>query len=333
MIYSLINQLCKIPQDNDEIFCIDYPMEYIWSPKKLKELSKYKLVIVNMCSEHWGDGSGSQAIVHCQNANLNFLILTHNPYEHLVHPRVIYLPYWYHYSKKYFKYVVPALSRKYNLSCLNGNPRPHRIANYLLLLNKTYVDQTNISFFNVLPDNIPWRADDVILTESESTQWNQIKNQLPLRNAVSASEALKQPDSEINLPAITDSYIHLVTETTVVPNIFLTEKTWKPIAGGTLFLTFSNPGSVAHLRDLGVDVYDDIIDHAYYDNELDWRTRLSCIHTLIDNLIVKDLTEIYKITKDRRLENQRKFFAGEFDTRYNQEILFQIEKLTNVSIR
>jgi hypothetical protein len=302
-------------------------MEYIWSPEKLKELSKYKLVIVNMCSEHWGKGSGVQAVEHCQNANLNFLILTHNPNEHLVHPRVMYLPYWYHYSKKYFKHIKPTLSKKYNLSCLNGNPRPHRIANYLLLLNKTYINQTNISFFNVLSDDMPWRADDVTLTESESAQWNQIKHQLPLKNAVSVC------DREINLPAIADSYIHLVTETTVESNIFLTEKTWKPVAGGTLFLTFGNPGSVAHLRDLGVDVYDDIIDHAYYDNELDWRTRLSRIHILIDNLIAQDLENIYKITQTRRLENQRKFFAGKFDTRYNQEILLQIEKLTNVSIR
>ena len=114
----MIDKLYKIDQGDDEIFCINFPMEYIWSPEKLKELSKYKLVIVNMCSEHWGAGSGSQAIVHCQTANLNFLILTHDPSEHLVHPRVMYLPYWYYYSKKYFKHIEPKLSRKYNLSCL-----------------------------------------------------------------------------------------------------------------------------------------------------------------------------------------------------------------------
>lgn len=310
---------------SDDIFYMQSPSEYIWSPNKLKDLSKYKLVIVNLCSEHWGDGGGCQAVVHCQKANLNFLILTHNPYEHLVHPRVIYFPYWYHYSKKYFKSLVLSNTKQYKLSCLNGNPRSHRIANYLLLLDKTYADQNCISFFNVSLDETPRRADDVSLTAQEYARWEQIKNHLPLRSNIS--------DREINLPALTDSYIHLVTEPTVIPHIFITEKTWKPIASGMLFLIFGNPGTVAHLRNLGVDVFDDIIDHQLYDNELDWRIRLSCIHTVIDNLVVHDLEHIYKITESRRLENQRKFFAGDFDTRYNQELLFQIEKLKNVSIR
>jgi len=319
MVQQMIDRLYEITQDNDEIFCIDFPMEYVWSPEKLKELSKYKLVIVNMCTEHWGDGSGSQAIVHCQNANLNFLILTHNPSEHLLHPRLMYFPYWYHHSRKYFKHIDPILPRKYSLSCLNGTVRPHRIANYLLLLNKPYVNQTKISFFN---EEAARRADNVTLNESEEEHWNQIKNQLPLKTKGMNTHRL-------NLPAITDSYIHLVTETTVVPNVFITEKTWKPVAGGTLFLIFGNPGTVAHLRDLGVDVFDDIIDHAYYDNERDWRTRLSHIHAVIDSLIVEDLENIYRITENRRLENQRNFFAGKFDTRYYQEILSQIETLTS----
>ncbi len=310
-------------QNTDDIFYIHYPMEYIWNPDKLKELTKYKLVVVNSCSEHWGDGSGSEAATHCEQANLNFLVLSHNPEEHLTHPRIVYFPYWYHYARKYFKKINPTLVRKYSLSCLNGSPRPHRIVNYLQILKKPYIDQINISFFNK-PDGDATRADDVTLTESESTQWAQLRNQLPIGNISN--------DQELNLPALTDSYIHLVTETTIVPHIFTTEKTWKPIACGTLFLIFGNPGSIAHLRKLGVDVFDDIINHDYYDDKLDWRDRLSCIHTLIDHLVKQDLEHIYKITESRRLENQRKFFAGEFDTRYNQEVAEQIEKLKNVSI-
>lgn len=323
----MIDAVYEIGQDNtDEIFYIHYPMDYIWHPDKLKELSKYKLVVVNLSSEHWGAGGGQEAAVHCENANLNFLILTHNPSEHLTHPRVMYFPYWYHYSKKYFKRITLQTTRRYTLSCLNGNPRPHRIANYLQLLEKPYIDQTSISFFNVLSGQDPVREDDALLTELETDQWAQLKHQLPIRTSVIAH------DRELELPALTESYIHLIAETTVVPNIFITEKTWKPIACGTLFLTFSNPGSVAHLRNLGVDVFDDIIDHAYYDDKLDWRVRLSCIHELIDHLVKQDLEYIYKITESRRLENQQKFFDGTFDTRYNQEIATQIKKLQNVSI-
>jgi hypothetical protein len=322
----MTNAEYQIGHNNDnDIFYIHYPTEYIWSLEKLKELSKYKLIVVNSCSEHWGDGGGSEAVIHCQRANLNFLVLTHNPSEHLLHSRIMYYPYWYHYSKKHFKKSTLSDTKKYKLSCLNGNPRPHRIANYFLLRSKSYIDQICITIFNVPEDKTPIRDDDVLLNDLEIAQWNHLKNQLPMRHIPSATD--------LDLPALTDSYIHLVTETTVIPNIFITEKTWKPIAAGMLFLVFGNPGTVDHLRSLGVDVFDDIIDHKYYDNQLDWRLRLERIHVLIDNLVQHDLEHIYKITKDRRLENQRKFFAGEFDTHYNQEIALQIEKLKNVSIR
>jgi hypothetical protein len=324
----MTNSVYEIGMISKEIFYIDKPFEYIGNLEKLKQLLNYKLVVVNACSEHWGAGSGSGVVDNCQQANLNFLVLSHNPRDHLLHPRMMYFPYWYHTSKKYFKKVETSVVKKYKLGCLNGNPRPHRIANYLLLLDKTYADQICVSFFNTLPvrdpDNTSWRADDVMLDELEINLWNQIKKKLPIRSNSNVS------DQELDIPALTDSYIHLVTETTVVPNIFITEKTWKPIASGMLFLIFGNCGTVDHLRELGVDVFDDIIDHKYYDNQSDWRIRLECIHTLVDYLVNQDLEKIYKATHYRRLENQRKFFNGDFDPRYNQEILLQIEKLKNV---
>lgn len=309
----------EMGMSNQAIFYIHYPMEYIGFPEKLESLSKYKLVVVNACSEHWGSGGGKVAVEQCVTANLNFLVLTHSPHEHLLHPRLLYYPYWYYYSIRHFKKIKTHGVKKYKLSCLNGSPRPHRISNYLTLLNKSYFDQIFISFFKTMPEP---RQDDVDLTESEVHEWNIIKKHLPV----------KKVSQNINIPAFTESYIHLVTETTVVPNIFITEKTWKPIASGMLFLIFGNPGTVDHLRELGVDVFDDIIDHKYYDNQLDWRMRCKCIHTLIDYLITQDLEKIYKTTHDRRLENQKRFFNGDFDPGYNQEISLQIEKLKNVSI-
>jgi hypothetical protein len=321
----MTNPVYELNSLDDEIFYVHYPIKYdVWSVDQINKLPKDKLVIINMCSEHWGDNLFKEDLaLQCQQANLNFLILTHDPLEHLIHPQIMYFPHWYYHSKKYFKFKEMLLSRKYKLSCLNANVRPHRIANYFLLLDKSYRDQINVSFYNIHDEDLPGRLDDIILNDSEVQRWNQTKNQLPIKPI----DTLPDQDREIDIPALTDSYIHLVTETTVIPKIFLSEKTWKPIATGTLFLIFGNPGSVAHLRDLGVDVFDDIIDHDYYDHESDWRIRLSCIHTLIDTLVTKDFEHIYKITEKRRLENQQKFFAGEFSGTYNQELSTQIEKL------
>jgi hypothetical protein len=310
---------------NADIFYIDWPMEYIWSPDKLKKLSAHKLVVVNSSSEHWGDGSGQEAARKCQEANLNFLVLTHNPDEHLLHSRIMYYPYWYHHSIRYFNKVNVSDTKKFKLSCLNRLPRLHRIANYLLLLNNPYVDQMCISFFDDTNLNdVPYRTDDVALNDLEIAQWNTVKSQLPIVPHIN--------QRDLNIPALTDTYVNLVTETTVEPHVFITEKTWKPIAAGMLFLVFGNAKTISHLRSLGVDVFDDIIDHDYYDIQLDWRTRLYRIHELINHLVTSDLEHIFKITKDRRMENQRKFFAGEFDNRYNQEIALQIEKLKKYDI-
>lgn len=324
----MTNSVYEMGMSNEEIFYIHHPGEYIVFPEKLESLSKYKLVVVNSSSEHWGNGGGKFAVERCQAANLNFLVLTHNPHEHLFYPRLMYYPYWYHNSRNGFKQVKTSVVKKYKLSCLNGSPRPHRIANYLRLLNKSYIDQICVNFFNVVRPEMAERTDDVVLTDSEIHCWDTIKHDLPMRNGL----IMKNASRTLDLPALTDSYVHLVTETTVIPHVFITEKTWKPIASGMLFLIFGNPGTVDHLRELGVDVFDDIIDHKYYDNQLDWRARLECIHTLIDYLVAQDLETIYKATHSRRLENQKKFFNGDFDLRYNQEISLQIEKLKNVSI-
>jgi hypothetical protein len=129
------------------------------------------------------------------------------------------------------------------------------------------------------------------------------------------------------LPANTDAYIHLVTETTVIPKIFVSEKTWKPIAAGQLFLIFGNPGIVSYLRNCGVDVFDDIVDHSY-DSIVDWQCRLHAIHDQIAYLLNQNLKDIYITTSKRRTENTKKFFAGEFDNQYKQTLLQCINTLS-----
>jgi len=105
----------------------------------------------------------------------------------------------------------------------------------------------------------------------------------------------------------------------VIDRIFISEKTWKPIATGQFFLHFGNPGTVAFLRTLGVDTFDDIIDHDRYDTVADWRKRLDCVHTVAGDLMDLDLQSIWDKTLDRRQSNVKKFFNGDFiqDYRYN----------------
>jgi hypothetical protein len=110
--------------------------------------------------------------------------------------------------------------------------------------------------------------------------------------------------------------------------VFITEKTWKPVAAGIPFLMFGNPGTMSFLKTLGVDTYDDVIDHAYYDNEVDWRERLAKMHTILDNLIGYGAEKIYQQLFLRVQNNQNKFYNGEFDPGYQSQLISAIERVS-----
>lgn len=64
-----------------------------------------------------------------------------------------------------------------------------------------------------------------------------------------------------------NSYWNIIVETHIdIENhsgVFLTEKTWKPIAHLQPFVILGTPGSLAHLRDLGYQTFGDYLDESY----------------------------------------------------------------------
>ena len=289
-------------------------------------LSQYKskLIIVDFASEHWNRFDDS--VYHDLDAgDYNFILLTYDHTRHQMYPKMYYYPLWYYDMKNLYKWSENKnnfiQSRKFDLGCLNGTPRPHRVANYYRLMKKSYKDQMSISFHNT-PDKNLSRQDDVILLDEELNYWNSVRNSLP--------QWPRLVSDSMVLPQLSDSYLHLVTETTVLPGVFITEKTWKPVAAGVPFLMFGNPGTISFLKTLGVDTYDDVIDHAFYDNEPDWRIRLTKIHTVLDNLIDYGAEKIYQHLFVRTQNNTHKFRNGDFDPGYQSQLTSAIE---NVSIR
>jgi hypothetical protein len=185
----------------------------------------------------------------------------------------------------------------------------------MLLRKKSYYDQCLVNFHSFVAG---WgdeaRGDDEPVPSDIWNEWMAIKDTLPSF----------KPNvwKDVRHPAYTDSYINVIAETTVVDQIYITEKTWKPIACGQLFLLVGNPNSIEHLRDMGVDTFDDIIDHKYYDRELDFKTRLGRMHEVLDDLVKQDLPKIYQQTRDRRLKNHQNYFSCAFDNQnwHNQVV-------------
>ena len=61
-----------------------------------------------------------------------------------------------------------------------------------------------------------------------------------------------------------ETFVEIITETSCTERCFnLTEKTLNSIYGKSFPILISSPGIVAFLRSMGMDVFDDIIDHSY----------------------------------------------------------------------
>ena len=287
--------------------------EWKWDDTKFSALPKNKLILVNCAAEHWGmDNFIENLYDRLDQLNLNFLILTHLPSDHLRKSRLIYYPYYYHSSVGFFNKTYPSNissdRKKYKISCLNHVPRAHRIYNYFLLKDKHYFNDCITSMYT--DDGTPTiRDDDLPNPEEVLTWWNEYKIGL-------LSSRDNGFDNNIMHPAFADAYINFVTETTVNPRLFVTEKSWKPIASGQLFVILGAPGIISHLRDQGVDTFDDIVDHSHYDNEQNFETRLTKIYEVLDALSNLDLEHINKQTKSRRLKNAEDFYVGNFNTKY-----------------
>jgi len=142
----------------------------------LDQLIRYKheLIVINCASEHWGEREFIlQMHDDLQSSGFDFWILSHHPGDHLIKPCVIFYPWWYHYSIKNFEKVDIQKHRSRILGCLHGNLRPHRIANYLALIERFQLHQMHLSLGNI--DFSDQRSDDVVLLEKEHDQRIKLK--------------------------------------------------------------------------------------------------------------------------------------------------------------
>ena len=311
------------PFKDHNIVYIEQPYQTFATPQNSDinydyfEQHKNKLVVINFSSEHWGNFP-NHVCAQLSKTDINFLLLTYDHTAHQQHPRMFYFPHWYYESKNIIKKISINPGKNYFLGCLNGAPRPHRIANFLKLRKKPYWNNTSITFHNGQP---PLRFGELPLTDDEANEWEEIRYSFPKKPTASYEFGF-----ELDIPQLSDCYLHLTTETSIVPGVFITEKTWKPVAAGVPFVMYGNPGTMDFLKSIGVDTYDDVIDHKYYDNEKDARSRLDKLHKIVDDLVVQGVDKAYTQLSNRIVDNQTKFFNGGFDTGHQQTIINAINQ-------
>lgn len=200
--------------------------------------------------------------------------------------------------------------RPYVYSCLNRKPHTHRIINWFSLRD---TPGGLWSMYNI-------DGAEVVANFSGASdldrRWQQEKQHL-------ATDCFN--DLNCDHPAFTQSYINVVTETVMRDSVFVSEKTWKSVACGQFTLILGCMGAVSYLRNIGVDVFDDIIDHSY-DLEPDWYKRIQLMQQSFQKLVASDVTELWLRTQQRREQNRTNFFKGEFVDSYVKEINDSISK-------
>ncbi len=196
--------------------------------------------------------------------------------------------------------------------CLNRKPHDHRRFLINLLEQRNLLNNGYVSFFR---DKNP-----LILTENLSDiirdTNNAVVDNIPISNDIAS----------LGDPNIWNSYfINVVTETTVHTDVFISEKTWKPIMGLRPFLILGDYHIYDHLKELGFDTFDDLFGTWYKDNN--WEHRATSIVEILNFYKNADIKQLYKSITPRLINNRKCFidFANRnFNKLKNEQYFKQI---------
>jgi hypothetical protein len=105
------------------------------------------------------------------------------------------------------------------------------------------------------------------------------------------------------------SLFNIVLETSV-DFLYITEKTYKSFAWYQIPICFASVGHIAKLRELGFDVFDDIVNEHVYDTEANLHLRKLKILSILKNLVSKHNPQ--KLRKEiwDRLEKNNKHLSS-----------------------
>lgn len=174
-------------------------------------------------------------------------------------------------------------NRKYTISCLNRAPRPERVYNIQQMLTQSWFNRCLTSFYNV----------DVYNNTVDA----------PLLNPLNENQK-ELNDHSLNHPAYSDSWINYVTETTM-QYPFFSEKSIKPILAEQVFFINAYPGQLKFFKDLGIDVFDDLINIEY--NTGQWQDSINACHTEIEKFLDLNL-----ILANRVRQNKKYLLSNDF---------------------
>ena len=116
-------------------------------------------------------------------------------------------------------------------------------------------------------------------------------------------------DQDVFEKPYNDCAVNIVSETDV-DHKFITEKVYKPLMAGQIFVVYGYKGILTKLRAMGFQTYGEHIDESY-DDEVDHEKRINMISDTLHKVKGTDYKKLYKDTQDIRTHNQKVFFDEE----------------------
>ena len=187
---------------------------------------------------------------------------------------------------------------------LNNRQHEHRCETLAYLHSLNLIDKGIVSFRSLKKDthtNFVQRCKNSPLSKEILQDTEKL---LPLH--VDHVESLNPIDyskpNDFN-PAIYSSLINLTSETFYYePGLFLSEKTWKPILAGQMFIIIGQKYTLKRLRDIGFETFGHIVDESY--DTMDNNKRMYAAIDQLDMLLKKyTLKQLNKFTRKIRKHN------------------------------
>ena len=186
--------------------------------------------------------------------------------------------------------------------CLNRIPRETRYFFMYEMYRRNLLDDFNASLDKVSSvDKIVSYNNNVFLNSIEDKDdFNKMLSTLPWIVDTTEFNVNHWDTNTTKFPH--DNLIFIVTETLFsgdMTNLFLTEKTFKPISLKMPFIVIGQPGTLARLKELGYETFSEFWDESY-DQELNPILRMKMICNLVEELAKMELKELRSLILNTR---------------------------------
>ena len=198
-------------------------------------------------------------------------------------------------------------------TCLNGEPRTHRIFMYKTLLDRDLLEYGYVTFNSNIKKSISVSTKDGEIIQNYIT--------LPQRLL---DESNFESKFGLHTPLSKQSYIEVVTESHHNSLPFKTEKCVKPFYNLQFPIILGHHGIVDDLRKMDFDMFDDIIDHSY--DKVEITSKNGIIH---DDILFKTTMIVNELEKLNRMDIHSVYLKNKERFLYNQENLYKKTILEN----